>query len=293
MQPLTSPPTQQLDFLALLAENEVLNSHRRGARLPGQQHRTLVPTFRPPDVHPGGGGGVQPYEGSLQEVVTSHLGLVQDRGPSDVAPSRRCLLGVAAECVARAPCQRRPAMSLSFAANAARPALSASRPARLVTECAHKKGSGSTKNGRDSNSKRLGVKVYGDQPCRAGNIIIRQRGSKVRGDQGTEGGGLRRRCAGGVCAGIRVARRRTAPRQTLPLWPGPHLAGRVCGVWQRACGVARTCRALPPMQKGMGQGAACMQRGAAVMGSRTQAIPHSFSVPPGGRARLWPPCQGP
>ena len=71
-------------------------------------------------------------------------------------------------------------MSLSFAATAARPALSASRPARLVTECAHKKGSGSTKNGRDSNSKRLGVKVYGDQPCRAGNIIIRQRGNAVR-----------------------------------------------------------------------------------------------------------------
>eukprot|EP00793_Prasinoderma_coloniale_P000432 PRCOL_00005417-RA len=44
---------------------------------------------------------------------------------------------------------------------------------------AHKKGAGSTKNGRDSNAKRLGVKVYGDQPCNAGSIIIRQRGSKV------------------------------------------------------------------------------------------------------------------
>ena len=41
---------------------------------------------------------------------------------------------------------------------------------------AHKKGAGSTKNGRDSNSKRLGVKLYGNQHAKAGNIIIRQRG---------------------------------------------------------------------------------------------------------------------
>lgn len=41
---------------------------------------------------------------------------------------------------------------------------------------AHKKGAGSTKNGRDSNSKRLGVKVYGNQAVKAGGIIIRQRG---------------------------------------------------------------------------------------------------------------------
>jgi large subunit ribosomal protein L27 len=41
---------------------------------------------------------------------------------------------------------------------------------------AHKKGSGSTKNGRDSNSKRLGVKVYGNQTVKAGSIIVRQRG---------------------------------------------------------------------------------------------------------------------
>eukprot|EP00667_Euglena_gracilis_P024589 EG_transcript_28394 len=42
---------------------------------------------------------------------------------------------------------------------------------------AHKKGSGSTKNGRDSNSKRRGVKVYGDQAVRAGGIIVRQVGN--------------------------------------------------------------------------------------------------------------------
>jgi large subunit ribosomal protein L27 len=41
---------------------------------------------------------------------------------------------------------------------------------------AHKKGAGSTKNGRDSNSKRLGVKVYGNQAIKAGGIIVRQRG---------------------------------------------------------------------------------------------------------------------
>lgn len=43
---------------------------------------------------------------------------------------------------------------------------------------AHKKGGGSTKNGRDSESKRLGVKKFGGQSVRAGNILIRQRGTK-------------------------------------------------------------------------------------------------------------------
>ncbi|MFW6096744.1 MAG: 50S ribosomal protein L27 [Chloroflexota bacterium] len=44
---------------------------------------------------------------------------------------------------------------------------------------AHKKGAGSTRNGRDSNSKRLGVKRYGGEYVIPGNIIIRQRGTKV------------------------------------------------------------------------------------------------------------------
>ncbi|WP_456405705.1 50S ribosomal protein L27 [Thiolapillus sp.] len=44
---------------------------------------------------------------------------------------------------------------------------------------AHKKAGGSTRNGRDSQSKRLGVKIYGGQAIKAGNIIIRQRGTKV------------------------------------------------------------------------------------------------------------------
>ena len=43
---------------------------------------------------------------------------------------------------------------------------------------AHKKGEGSVKNGRDSHSKRLGVKIFGGKPAIAGNIIIRQRGTK-------------------------------------------------------------------------------------------------------------------
>ena len=43
---------------------------------------------------------------------------------------------------------------------------------------AHKKGVGSSKNGRESESKRLGVKIYGGQAARAGNIIVRQRGTK-------------------------------------------------------------------------------------------------------------------
>ena len=45
---------------------------------------------------------------------------------------------------------------------------------------AHKKGAGSTKNGRDSNAKRLGVKKFGGERVRAGNILIRQRGMKFK-----------------------------------------------------------------------------------------------------------------
>ena len=43
---------------------------------------------------------------------------------------------------------------------------------------AHKKGVGSSKNGRESASQRLGVKIWGGQKCVAGNIIVRQRGTK-------------------------------------------------------------------------------------------------------------------
>jgi large subunit ribosomal protein L27 len=45
---------------------------------------------------------------------------------------------------------------------------------------AHKKGLGSTKNGRDSQSKRLGVKRYGGERVSAGSILVRQRGTRIR-----------------------------------------------------------------------------------------------------------------
>ncbi len=48
-----------------------------------------------------------------------------------------------------------------------------------VREMAHKKAGGSTRNGRDSESKRLGVKRYGGEAVLAGNILIRQRGTRV------------------------------------------------------------------------------------------------------------------
>lgn len=50
---------------------------------------------------------------------------------------------------------------------------------------AHKKGAGSTKNGRDSNSKRLGVKKFGGEQVIPGNIIVRQRGTKFHPGEGT------------------------------------------------------------------------------------------------------------
>ena len=53
---------------------------------------------------------------------------------------------------------------------------------------AHKKAGGSTRNGRDSESKRLGVKLYGGQAVVAGNIIIRQRGTEYRAGQNVKMG---------------------------------------------------------------------------------------------------------
>ena len=49
---------------------------------------------------------------------------------------------------------------------------------------AHKKGLGSSKNGRDSQSKRLGVKIFAGQPVQAGMIIVRQRGTRFRAGDG-------------------------------------------------------------------------------------------------------------
>jgi large subunit ribosomal protein L27 len=54
---------------------------------------------------------------------------------------------------------------------------------------AHKKGGGSSRNGRDSESKRLGVKVFGGQDVTAGSIIVRQRGTRIHPGQGVAKGG--------------------------------------------------------------------------------------------------------
>jgi len=53
---------------------------------------------------------------------------------------------------------------------------------------AHKKGAGSTKNGRDSNSKRLGIKIYGNQSVKSGGIIVRQRGLTFKPGKGVNVG---------------------------------------------------------------------------------------------------------
>jgi large subunit ribosomal protein L27 len=54
---------------------------------------------------------------------------------------------------------------------------------------AHKKGGGSSNNGRDSNAKRLGVKKYGGEFVLAGNIIVRQRGTKIHPGENVKRGG--------------------------------------------------------------------------------------------------------
>lgn len=54
---------------------------------------------------------------------------------------------------------------------------------------AHKKGGGSSNNGRDSNAKRLGVKKYGGEVVRAGNIIVRQRGTRIHPGENVGRGG--------------------------------------------------------------------------------------------------------
>ena len=54
---------------------------------------------------------------------------------------------------------------------------------------AHKKGGGSSRNGRDSESKRLGVKVFGGQEVSAGSILVRQRGTRIHPGRGVGKGG--------------------------------------------------------------------------------------------------------
>jgi large subunit ribosomal protein L27 len=54
---------------------------------------------------------------------------------------------------------------------------------------AHKKGGGSSRNGRDSKAKRLGVKTFGGQAVTAGSVIVRQRGTKIHPGAGVSRGG--------------------------------------------------------------------------------------------------------
>ncbi len=60
---------------------------------------------------------------------------------------------------------------------------------------AHKKAGGSTKNGRDSHSKRLGVKRFGGEQVLAGNILVRQRGTQVRAGRRTSASAPTTRCS--------------------------------------------------------------------------------------------------
>ena len=75
---------------------------------------------------------------------------------------------------------------------------------------AHKKGGGSSRNGRDSNAKRLGVKAYGGETVTAGAVIVRQRGTRIHPGDGVGKGGddtLFALSAGAVEFGTRRGRR--------------------------------------------------------------------------------------
>ena len=82
---------------------------------------------------------------------------------------------------------------------------------------AHKKAGGSTRNGRDSQSKRLGVKRFGGEAVIAGNIIIRQRGTKVH--PGTGVGIGRDHTIFAVVNGVVSFRRTKGDKQTVSVLP--------------------------------------------------------------------------
>ena len=77
---------------------------------------------------------------------------------------------------------------------------------------AHKKAGGSSRNGRDSESKRLGVKLFGGQQVRAGNILVRQRGTRY---QAGENVGVGRDHTLFATADGRVQFRRRGPKQRM------------------------------------------------------------------------------
>ncbi len=86
---------------------------------------------------------------------------------------------------------------------------------------AHKKGTGSTRNGRDSNAQRLGVKRYGGEVVKAGNILIRQRGTKIH--PGTNVGRGSDDTLFALIAGIVTFERYGRDRKKVSVYPAPAL----------------------------------------------------------------------
>ncbi len=87
---------------------------------------------------------------------------------------------------------------------------------------AHKKGVGSTRNGRDSESKRLGVKMFGGQKVKAGNILVRQRGTKFH--PGFNVGKGRDDTLFALIAGIVKFERRGKKQQQISVYPAEQSA---------------------------------------------------------------------
>ncbi len=87
---------------------------------------------------------------------------------------------------------------------------------------AHKKGTGSTRNGRDSNAQRLGVKRYGGQLVKAGNILVRQRGSTFH--PGLNVGQGKDYTLYALTDGIVTFARKTKGRKTISIQPLPQAA---------------------------------------------------------------------
>jgi large subunit ribosomal protein L27 len=84
---------------------------------------------------------------------------------------------------------------------------------------AHKKGTGSTRNGRDSNAQRLGVKRYGGQVVKAGNILIRQRGTKFHAGENVGVG--RDYTLFALIDGVVTFERKGKSRKKVSIYPAP------------------------------------------------------------------------
>jgi large subunit ribosomal protein L27 len=85
---------------------------------------------------------------------------------------------------------------------------------------AHKKGVGSSRNGRESESKRLGVKLFGGQVCKAGNILVRQRGTKHH--PGTNVGIGRDHTLFALVDGVIEFRKKANNRSYVSVFPSVH-----------------------------------------------------------------------